>query len=375
MRAALGQFSRSVAFVMLTSTIVVVASEKMFWYTGAYSPVGVIELTLFYSLAVMPLLYVVGRYRVDGGGRLVVAAGIFAMVVEGVITPVVYEDGPLPVMFLYFLGWHGLLSVVFLWYTVRRWALRGRRRSLALWSATLGMAWGVWSTNYWRADTIAEQLAENRQEPGLWDVGQWAVPKFGLFAFGFTALVIVCQWLLGFVWPRAWRPSRGWTVVVTVALVAWLGLWTVAIPYAPLKFASFVGFLAWLLRRSRPPLESPTLLSGNVGRARLTNLAPLLLLPTGAVVTYALLTELDYGEPALDAIHWALVVATFLAGALAATWAIATTWLKQRGATDRRTSDATSRACDARSHSRCRHAWCNGCPTRRCHPTATASGR
>ena len=257
MKTAFGRFSRSVAFVTLTSTIVVVASEKMFWYTGGYTAAGVIELTLFYSLAVLPLLYVMGRYAIDSTGRLVLAAGIFAMVVEGVITPVVYEDGPLPVMFLYFLGWHGLLGVVFTWYTVHRWALLGRRRALAIWSVSLGMAWGIWSTKYWRAETIAEQMVENRQEPGLWEVGQWTVAKFGLFAYGFTALMIGCHWLLGFVWPRHWKPSRGWTIAVALALMAWLGLWTVAVPYAPLKFAAFVGILIWLLRRSRPPLEVP----------------------------------------------------------------------------------------------------------------------
>ena len=306
---------------MLTSAIVVVASEKMYWYTGTYTAVGVIELTLFYSLAVMAMLYAIGRYAVDSTGRLVLASGIFAMVTEGIITPVVYSDGPLPVLFVYFLGWHGLLSVVFLWYTVRRWALLGRRRRLALWSGLLGLAWGIWSTNYWRAQTIAEQAAENSEEPGLWDIGQWAVPEFAAFAFGFTALAIGCHWLLGFVWPRHWEPSRGWTTAIAIGLVAYLGLWTVAIPYAPLKFAAIVGLLVWLLHRSRPQPGSVTLLARNAGRVRMVNLLPLACLPSGAVASYALMTGLDLGDPALGTIYWTLVTATALGGALAILWA------------------------------------------------------
>lgn len=322
-RATLGPLFRSLAFVMLSSAVVMVASEKMYWYTGAYTAGALVELTLFYSLAVMALLHVMGRYSVDTTGRLVLAAGIFALVTEGIITPVVYSDGPLPVMFLYFLGWHGLISVVFVWYTVHRWALLGRRRSLAVWSGVLGVAWGVWSTNYWRPETIAEQAAENL-EGESWDVGQWAVPKFALFSFGFTVVLIGCHWLLGFVWPQRWSPSRGWTITIGLALVAWLALWTVAVPYAPLKFLAFAGFLVWLLHRSRPGAGSATLLARNAGRVRLTNLSPLVCLPSGAVASYAVMTGLDVNDRVLGAIYWILVGATFSGGALTAMWAVAT---------------------------------------------------
>ena len=300
----------------------VVASEKMYWYTGAYTAAAVVELTLFYSLAVMPLLYAMGRYSIDTTARLILAGGIFTLVTEGIITPVVYEDGPLPVLFLYFLGWHGLVGVVFVWYTVHRWALLGRRRSLALWSGVLGVAWGVWSTNYWRPETIAEQATENL-EGETWDVGQWAVSKFGLFAFGFTALLIGCHWLLGFVWPRRWNPSRGWTVAVGFALLAWLALWTVAVPYAPLKLLALAGVLVWLLRRSRPVAGSETLLARNSGRVALADLIPLVCLPSGAVASYAVMTGLDLGDGALDTIYWILVGATVSGGALAGVWAVA----------------------------------------------------
>lgn len=305
-----------------------VASEKMYWYTGAYTATALFELTLFYSLAVMALLYAMDRYSVDTDGRLVLAAGIFALVTEGIITPVVYEDGPLPVIFLYFLGWHGLISVVFVWHTVHRWSLLGHRRRLALWSGVLGVAWGVWSTNYWRAETIAEQAAENA-EGESWDVGQWAVPKFTLFAFGFTALLIGCHWLLGFVWPQRWNPSRGWTIATGVALVAWLALWTVALPYAPLKFLAFAGSLVWLLHRSRPPADSATLLARNSGRVPLVNLSPLVCLPSGAVASYALMTGLDVDDEVLGSIYWILVGATVSGGTLAAVWAGATTWRRK----------------------------------------------
>ena len=63
-----------------------------------------------------------------------------------------------------------------------------------------------------------------------------------------------------------------------------------------------------------------------------------MLLPSGAVVIYALMAELNYGDPVLDTIYWVLVTTTFSAGTLAAIWAIATAWRQGRTALPVRSS-------------------------------------
>ena len=46
---------------------------------------------------------------------------------------------------------------------------------------------------------------------------------FGWYAITFTAVLIVSHWLLGYVWPRRWQPSRitnRVVLVLTLAVVA-----------------------------------------------------------------------------------------------------------------------------------------------------------
>ena len=44
--------------------------------------------------------------------HVILGGAIFAFLVEGVMIPIIYADGPLPVFAALFVGWHGLLAVV-----------------------------------------------------------------------------------------------------------------------------------------------------------------------------------------------------------------------------------------------------------------------
>ncbi len=125
--------------------ILVVWSEKMYWYLPGYT---FVELVIFYSFPTMMLLWAIGRFRVSNTAALALTADLFTLAVEGIITPVVYEDGPLPIVGLYLYAWHGGLSVMFGWYIIRKWALAHRRVALGVASLGMGAVWGLWSTTY-----------------------------------------------------------------------------------------------------------------------------------------------------------------------------------------------------------------------------------
>lgn len=86
-------FLARIAFVFLSAMILVFFSEKVFWYTQGFK---ILELTLIYSLPAFLLFWVLETYRVNRFYLLVIGGALFAYLVEGVITPVLYEGGLLP---------------------------------------------------------------------------------------------------------------------------------------------------------------------------------------------------------------------------------------------------------------------------------------
>ena len=84
-------------------------------------------LILFYTFPVYACLWVVDYFRVRRLSALVLAAALFVFLVEGVLTPAIYEAGLFdPVIPALTIGWHGLLSVIFGWYCLRKWLISGQ---------------------------------------------------------------------------------------------------------------------------------------------------------------------------------------------------------------------------------------------------------
>ena len=307
--------ARRIAFVALSAVIVVVSSEKFFWYPQDFQPAGFIELTLFYGLALVVAFWAIDRYRVERPAAVLVAAALFALVVEGIVTPVLYEDGPFPFLAAYFFAWHGVLSFWCCWYLVRRWALAGQRGRLAAASGLYGIGWGLWSVTYWRSDSVAE-LEAGRAAGEHWVPGQWPVTRFALYAVAFTTLLVVAHRLLGHVWPDEWRPGRWWNRVTTTLLLLGLVVIAAAIPWAPVK----LGVLAWMVgRRLRAAATVPgrSVFDQLHGHVTLLRLAPLGLLAVAAVGVYAAATHLDPSDAQVDALYLAMVAGQVVAGLVA----------------------------------------------------------
>lgn len=98
-------------FVILSTATMVFFSEKAYWYPQGYA-LG--ELILFYAFPVYACFWAIAHFRVRRLPALILVAALYAFLVEGVITPVIYEAGLFdPIMPAYFIGWHGLLAVIF----------------------------------------------------------------------------------------------------------------------------------------------------------------------------------------------------------------------------------------------------------------------
>ena len=79
------------------------------------------ELVLYYGIPVTVCLWNIDLFHVQRLSGVVLVGALFGFLVEGVLTPLIYEVGLLdPVMPAYFIGWHGLLSLVFGWYLIRK---------------------------------------------------------------------------------------------------------------------------------------------------------------------------------------------------------------------------------------------------------------
>ena len=282
-------------FVGLSTAITVFFSEKVYWYVQGYAYK---ELVLYYALPVCACLWAIDAFRVRRSPALVLVAALYAFLVEGVLTPVLYEAGLFdPLMPAYFIGWHGLLSFVFGWYVLQKWLRRGQWGRVLVAGCLVGLFWGAWSLTYWLPETLASSA----------NSGRWPVIDFARYAFFFTFTLALSHWLLGRgMWPREFKPSKAekWFIILAHAalftLLAWLLL-----PWAPLKLAALLGiiFLALRKERARVPGEPhETLFSEMEGPIKGLHVLALLAMPAVATGVYALAVRVQPSEDVIRAV-------------------------------------------------------------------------
>ena len=304
-------FVKRLLFLLLVTAVLVFFSEKAYWYPQGYA---VAELLTFYAFPVWVCLWVIDQFRVHSLAGMVLVAALFGFLVEGVLTPILYEGGLLdPILPAYFVGWHGLLSFVFGWYLIRRWLVRGQWRMLLWGSGLFGLLWGIWSLTYWLPETYAEF-----EFPGQWPV--WA---FGLYAFTFGGMLLGVHWLLGrSIWLVAFRPSRleKWSVAAGIVFL----FATLAFPAAPFGILKLVVLvtavcLPLYLRRN---LNVESVLVHLQGSIQARFLPILLLIPSIATAVYGLATFVQPDESLLRLVTEFIPPMQGVVGAGALLWAI-----------------------------------------------------
>ncbi len=300
--AALGR----VVFALLSAAVLIVFSEKLYWYITGYT---ILDLLVGYFFPSFVLLTVVAAFRVRRPAALFLAGAIFGFVTEGVMTNTLYEGGPLAWFSVSYtsLAWHAPLSMLFGWWWLRRELVAGRARRTALGCAFIGLLWGLWSMAWWLPENVAdpELLAQGAR------TGQWPVAAFALYAFTFTALLALAHWLLGRGgWRATFRPS--WIEGALVAagmLVFFVTLVLPVYPWAPLRLLVLVGIVLAALYVNKRREPSGSVLSDLVGPAQPRALAALAFMPLVAVAVYAAGAAL---QPSVDVIH---VITTYGLGA------------------------------------------------------------
>lgn len=319
LRPALGRL----AFALLTAAILVVFSEKLFWYVTGYT---LLDLLAGYFFPAFVLLAVVDVFRVRRPAALFLAAAVFGFVAEGMLTNTLYAGGPLAWFSVSYtpLAWHAPLSVVFGWWWLRRELVRGRARRLALGCAAVGLLWGLWAMAWW--------LPENAADPALLAqgarLGRWPVADFALHAFTFTGLLALAHWLLGRGgWRAAFRPSWIEAGLVVAGLLVFFGALVLPVyPWAPLRLLALLALTFGALyvnKRHEPP---GSLLSDLVGPIPPVRLVPLALMPAVAVAVYAVGAALNPSPDLIRAITaYGLVLGTAVLGWVAFLVALART--------------------------------------------------
>ncbi len=283
--------ARQWAFVTVSALIMVVASERIFWYYTDAGVAAFAELAVFYSLAVYALFWFIERYRVDDIWSLLVAVPVFGYVVEGIITPVIYSGGPLPVFPVWFSAWHGGLGTLLVWFLIRRLLITARVRATLGLAIGLGLFWGTWATTMW--------LPENLNDPELAESApriRSAADFFG-YAVISSGVLIAAHWSLGKgLWVARYRPSRLISTLAAVGCMAVAVAYSFVYPWAAPMFVVLMGGVAWVLRRHATVATGPNLFEQLDGPVSLRALAMLAALPLSAGGTYALLIEIDPPE-------------------------------------------------------------------------------
>lgn len=305
--------ARSLIWLLAAAVAACMASERLYWYWGGIDPDSVAVLGAFYAVAVAVAFGVLATVRSSGWRTVVVGGAFFALVVEGIITPVMYEDGPLPVLFLMFVGWHGVLAFGVFIVLFRRLALDRRRFALAMWSVAVGAGWGVWALA--SSVTDRETAEEIALDGGSSDVlAPAAFLEYGLWV-AFT--LVLAHVAMDRCWPAAgWRMSRTGAVAIALATnFLALALVVPAVVWAPLKLAA-IAWVLWKVARRHDTAASPTVVDALAGRIRIRDLAPLVIMPLTAAAGYAALWPLrDHGS--MEVAYWTAIGLQVLVGVVA----------------------------------------------------------
>ena len=313
-RTNLKRLASTTAFVYLSAMTMVIASERVYWYVGGMSVESILGIGVFYMIPALAVLWTLGSGPSQRLHQIVLGGAVFAFVVEGVLTFVIYEDGPLPIMAALFIGWHGLLSVVGFWYLARRWLIERRRLLLAGSAAATGLYWGVWSIIYRLPEASGEfEESFSVMEPG----------EFAIYALVVGAALVGAHWLLGWVWPEEYVPTRSGRIGITLIVAAYFAVAVLpAVIWAPVKLAVLLGGALWLLERSRRVTpDEPSVISSLQGRVAFRDAALLTALPVAAIAGYSLVWSMDPDQGTTEALFLTMVATQVVAGLAGFVWA------------------------------------------------------
>lgn len=302
-------------FAYLVSVIVVMASERVYWYWAGFTPDSVLFLGVFYLIPVTGALWAMAHSHATKFHHVILGGAFFAFLTEGVMTPIIYGDGPLPFLAAMFIGWHGMIAFVGFLYLTRKWLLEQKTRRLVAVSGGFGALWGVWAMAASVGDTeiAIDAVYTTTIDPAV----------FGLYALSVGATLAGAHWLIGCVWPRSWRPSRWSTALVAIVSIGYMSVAVItAVPWAPVKLAVLLGGTYWFMARgNQVRRQEPNVFDQLAGRVRARDAALLLATPIVAAFSYGATWSLGLHDGDLQVVFSAFTTAQIIGGVVAFIWA------------------------------------------------------
>jgi hypothetical protein len=309
-----------IIFVLLSSAIMVFFSEKTFWHIQGYA---IVELVIFYAIPVGTCMWIIDLFQVQSLSGVVLTGGLFGFLVEGILTPVLYEAGLLDSMMpAYFVGWHGLLSLVFGWYLVRKWLIEGDWKRLLLGSGLFGLFWGIWSLSYRLPESIQE-FESYVQAGEFWLPGAWPVEEFAFFALVFTSMLMIGHWLLG---RKIWQTEFSlykWEIGILVSVMVFIYYFQVfpVVPLGFLKLTVLIILVIVPLNVQKQRRANPCVLESLDGEIQFSQTLPLLFIPLAASLVYGLAALIQPPENLLRLSFQSIYTIQMLAGGGFFIWA------------------------------------------------------
>ncbi|PWK60546.1 hypothetical protein [Roseicyclus mahoneyensis] len=274
--------------------IAVPVSELMFWPVHLRDLPGAVAV---YGAAGLMALGLVERAGALGWAPLVLSAGVFGWLIEGVIVGTTYEDMPFSLSWTP-LAWHGLLTVGIGLVAIRQ-GLIARRvwPGVAVLAAT-GVFAGLWAAQSWPA--FARDMGDALPAQG-----------FPVQIVTATACLALGHRLLDLL-PPGKVPDGVLAALALAAATVWGLVW--AVPLFPVSLAvpALIAVAALLIRRSG---EAGSAL--RYGRIPLRRYAGFALVPALAILVH----DAVAGWGGLDVLHIWVALPTTVAGAAIWLWA------------------------------------------------------
>ena len=308
-------------FVLLSATIMVFFSEKTFWYIQGYA---IVELVLFYTVPVVVCLWTIDAFQIQRFSGVVLVGALFGFLVEGVLTPVIYEAGLLdPVMPAYFIGWHGLLSLVLGWFLIRKWLIEEKWKSLLLGGSLFGLFWGLWSLPYRLPESVQDFSALVNQGENFIP-GAWPVPDYVFYTTVFTGMLMAGHWLLGRgFWQKSFKMNKWEIGIIFFITVGLFGIQVFPImPQAILKLTVLIALVLVPLQiMKKQQTTDESIFYGLKGSVRFSQTLPLLVIPLVASLVYSLAEILPPSNGFLETIFISFSTLQGILGASFFIWA------------------------------------------------------
>lgn len=268
-------------FIVIATVPMVIVSENMFYYIA--EPIW--SNIFWYAFAAASAFWAIEHFSIRRVVPLFLAGAIFGWVVEGVLVPLIYGH-PLFISWTP-LAWHAPLSFMLLWYYFRKWSLENAWLKILITSSLLGLFWATWAIVLWlppgfvpEGGEIADQLILTSGE-------------FTLYAFTYGLTVIAAHLLLGFFWPKQYKPGKIFNVLVAVCVFGYFILNIVilsGIIWAPL-YLGILFFILWIaLKKNKQNEIGPSAFADLEGHAKVPSLIAMATLPIVASLTYWFLT-------------------------------------------------------------------------------------